>query len=271
MTEPVSEIILERLFHLIRLRLGVIVSKNISPRNCRRLEEYIKQRPGGWVSVFSEIEANKCSHDLIEIIDIFVVSHTYFFRENVHFDFFKDTILPTLKDSNVRELRVWSAACSSGEEAYSILLTMLDFYGNDYWFLDAGVLATDISRQGLDRGINGVYGVDSMANIPDWLRKRWFAPNGDYSAIIDPQLRAEITFRWLNLVDPFPGFRRAFHVIFCRNVMLYFDEATRSAVIKKLVQVLAPGGWLIMGQAEDSHAARQWLEPVSGTIYRKVS
>ncbi|MFM8859872.1 MAG: CheR family methyltransferase, partial [Methylocystis sp.] len=109
----------------------------------------------------------------------------------------------------------------------------------------------------------------ALKNVPKIHAQRWFKANEDGSVIIDEKLRKEATFRWLNLVDPFPSFRRPFHVIFCRNVMLYFEEEMRSAVIEKLSRSLAPGGWLIIGQAEDSRAARNWLEPVNGSIYRK--
>lgn len=265
----VNEIILERLRTLLKARLGIIIPPSLSPRILRKLQDYVDQWPGGWSGLFIEIDEKRNDLALKHLADIFVITHTYFFREHIHFEFFKNVILPDLQASKEFELRIWSAASSSGEEAYSILLSMIDFFGDDYWFLDAGVLATDISRQALEKGVTGAYSADALKNVPKPLAEHWFNLNDEGSVMIDERLRKEVTFRWLNLVDPFPAFRRPFHVIFCRNVMLYFEEEMRSAVIEKLSRSLAPGGWLIIGQAEDSRAARNWLEPVSGSIYRK--
>ena len=265
----VNEIILERLRTLLKARLGIIISPSLSPRVLRKLQDYVEQWPGGWSGLFIEIDEKRNDLALKHLADIFVITHTYFFREHTHFDFLKNVILQDLQDSRQTELRIWSAASSSGEEAYSILLSMIDFYGDEYFQLDAGVLATDISRQALEKGVTGVYSADSLKNVPKQLAERWFNPDEEGTVIIDERLRNEVTFRWLNLVDPFPPFRRPFHVIFCRNVMLYFEEEMRSAVIEKLSRSLASGGWLIIGQAEDSRPARNWLQPVSGSIYRK--
>lgn len=259
----------ERLRDLLNARLGVVLPETLGPRMARELQEYIQSSPGGWRGLIASIETSPASANIIrDLADICTVTHTYFFREPSHFDFVKEVAFPELASSNIRDLRIWSAASASGEEPYSILMTMLDHFGETYPSLDAGVLATDISRRALTKAAAGVYHSDALRYVPAPFTRKWFSPcEGGWA--IDQRVKQEATFRWLNLVDPFPAFRAPFHIIFCRNVLLYFDEARRAAVIEKLSHCLAPGGWLIIGQAEDSKAARNWLSPVTASIYRK--
>lgn len=266
---PLPEPALEKLRSLLRKKLGIVIPATLSTRASRELQDYVETAPGGWRGVIASLEAGPgAGPTLKDLADIFTITHTYFFREPNHFDFLKDTILPGLSAANVRDIRIWSAAAASGEEAYSILLTMIDYYGAAYWSMDAGVLATDISRRALARADDGVYHDDALRHVPDELTRRWFSLE-ERGWRIDEKVRKEAVFRWLNLAEPFPSFQQSFHVIFCRNVMLYFDDETRAAVIEKLACALAPGGWLIIGQAEDSRPARRWLEPVGGSIYYK--
>lgn len=259
----------ERLCGLLRDRLGIIVPETLNARADRELAAYVALQPGGWRDIFDALDSARSLTTLKDLADIFTITHTYFFREHTHFEFLRDVALPELRSAGVRDLRVWSAAAASGEEAYSLLLTMLDFYQDEYWRLDAGVLATDISRRALMKGIEGRYSRHELRHVPATIVNRWFSPVSDERWTVDERLRKEATFRWLNLTDNMPAFRKPFQVIFCRNVMLYFDEETRRRVIENLSRRLAPGGWLIVGQAEDSRAARNWLEPVGGSIYRK--
>lgn len=259
----------ERLCDLLRARLGIIVPETLNARASRELAGYVARHPGGWRDIFEALEGGQSISALKDLADIFTITHTYFFREHNHFEFLRDVVLPELRGAGVRDLRVWSAAAASGEEAYSLLLTLLDFYQDEYWRLDAGVLATDISRRALMKGVAGRYSPHELRHVPTAIVDRWFRLDSDERWIIDERLRKEATFRWLNLTDSLPTFRKPFQVIFCRNVMLYFDEETRSRVIENLSRRLAPGGWLFVGQAEDSRAARNWLEPVGGSIYRK--
>jgi chemotaxis protein methyltransferase CheR len=261
---------LERLRGLLRSRLGVIVPETLNARASRELAAYVANQPGGWRDVFEALEGGQSITALKDLADIFTITHTYFFREHNHFEFLRDVALPELRGAGVRDLRIWSAAAASGEEAYSLLLTLLDFYQDEYWRLDAGVLATDISRRALMKGIEGCYSEHELRHVPATIVNRWFAASPDGRWAIDERVRKEVIFRWLNLTDRLPAFRKPFQVIFCRNVMLYFDEETRARVIENLSRRLAPGGWLFIGQAEDSRAARNWLEPVGSSIYRKA-
>lgn len=267
--ETSADVSFQRLRGLLRARLGIVVPETLNARASRELAAYTSARPGGWPGLIAALEGGPAMSTIKDLADIFTITHTYFFREHTHFEFLRDVVLPELKSQGVRDLRLWSAAAASGEEAYSLLLTLLDFYQDDYWRLDAGVLATDISRRALMKGVEGRYSRHELRHVPGAIVDRWFVADPRGGWIVDERLRNEATFRWLNLADRLPAFRKPFQVIFCRNVMLYFDEETRRNVIERLSQRLAPGGWLIIGQAEDSRAARNWLEPVGGSIYRK--
>ena len=270
MTNGTADVaVLQRLRTLVRNRLGIIIPATLSQRTLRDLDNFLELRQLRWHELLVLLEEDRDPIALKDLADIFTIGHTYFFREPNHFDFLKEVVFPDLHARGVRDLRFWSAACASGEEAYSMILTMLEYYGENYWLLDAGVLATDISRAALSKAVDGVYNADGLRNIPNPLAQKWFSTQGDGRVVIDKRIRREATFRWLNLADPLPVFQLPFHVIFCRNVMLYFDEETRASAIERLSRCLAPGGWLVIGQAEDSRAARNWLEPVTGSIYRK--
>ena len=190
---------------------------------------------------------NKDPAELYRMVDMLTTNKTSFFRENLHFDFLRQRVLPQLSNSRVR---IWSAGCSSGEEAYSIAMVIKDFFGDD--FGDARVLATDLSERVLAKARAGIYEHDSMCDIPQKFVTRYF----DCVELQKPRrycvrqsLRSLISFAPLNLMCDWP-MRGPFDVIFCRNVMIYFDKPTQEILVNRFFDLLSPGGYLFVGHSE---------------------
>lgn len=175
-------------------------------------------------------------------------NYTFFMREPEHFTFFQDTILPDLvrRHAKDRVLSIWSAGCSSGEEPYTISMYLMDYLGSEAGHWDTRVLATDISQQALAKAKEGKYELPSAIPV-DWKR-RYFIKAGEQYQVV-PKIRENVMFRTFNLMDPI-RFRSKFDVIFCRNVMIYFDRETKNRLISRFCEATAPGGYLLIGHSE---------------------
>lgn len=210
-----------------------------------------------------------------EMLSALTTNVTRFFRERHHFDTLRERVLPGLagRARSGGRVRLWSAGCSTGEEAYSLALTVLDVLP-EAPALDVRILATDLDRRVLAAGTAGLYPARAAQSIPAALRARHFravtGPDGTrYSA--GPSLRALVRFRQLNLARPMPV-RGRFDAILCRNVVIYFDEATESRVWNGLAERLAPGGWLFVGHSERvDTGALPMLESDGVSSYRRVA
>jgi len=203
------------------------------------------------------------------LINRLTTNHTFFMREADHFDFFRNKVLPEimprLKD---KDLRVWSAGCSTGEEPYTLAMLIDEYLGSAKLGWDTALLATDISERVLRHAVRGVYPAESVELLPKRWRLSYFSPHGDGQYAVTCRIRKEVVFRRFNLMDPFP-FRRGFHVIFCRNVMIYFDENTRRNLIRKFYDSLVPGGYLFIGHSETINRFESPFKYVKPSIYRK--
>lgn len=202
------------------------------------------------------------------LVNAITTNHTFFFRERHHFDYLQSHIMPEIVRSDSRRIRVWSAACSSGEEAYCISAIAEQFHGGLFG-KDFKILATDIDTDMLAKARDGKYSSDDLNGAPDDLTAL-LNPVYDGNMVLMPQkLRDRITFRALNLLDPWP-FSGLFDVIFCRNVMIYFDVQTKERLIERFVSQLHPGGYLCIGHSESLHGAHVNLSLIGRTIYRKI-
>ena len=197
---------------------------------------------------------------------------TRFFREPHHFEFLKKRLFPAMLEAarNGAKLRIWSAGTSSGEEAYSIVLTALEVMPEAVG-LDLLILATDIDPEMLRRGRAGVYPSRQLGDIPIELKRRWFRPlarreETDFEAV--SELRSMVRFKELNLLRDWPMTAR-FDIVFCRNVMIYFDEETQNEVWARFADVLRPGGILCIGHSERIATASHPFDLVGQTIYRR--
>ncbi|MDE2184127.1 MAG: protein-glutamate O-methyltransferase [Alphaproteobacteria bacterium] len=195
---------------------------------------------------------------------------TRFFREPHHFEYLRDHIFPSLLGGARRggRVRVWSAGCSSGEEAYSIGISILELLPEAAG-LDVRILASDIDTEMLRRGSEGQYEKRQIEDVPAEMRRKWFVPViGNKSVFeVSTELHSLVRFRELNLLNQWPMAGR-FDIIFCRNVMIYFDDKTQNETWKRFSEVLVPGGLLCIGHSERISAASQPYDLIGQTIYR---
>ncbi len=195
-------------------------------------------------------------HDaaLSTLVDLISTNHTYFNREKAHFEFFSETALPEiiqrLRQQGRNDIRIWCAGCSSGEEPYTLQMLMLEVLGNDYKNWDAGILATDISDRALTIARQGTYPTDRVDALPENLRRKYFQKVGEDQWKVAPQVQNEVLYRRLNLMNKTFPFKKPFQMIFCRNVMIYFDQPTREALVSRFHQFTEPGGYLFIGHSE---------------------
>jgi chemotaxis protein methyltransferase CheR len=203
------------------------------------------------------------------MLDALSTNLTFFFREVKHLNFLRDTVLPELakQRANSRRLRIWSAGCSSGEEPYSIAVIMHEVLTNIAGW-NTGILATDLSTRMLARAKDGIYEVERFREMPRELVSRYFhASAGDYA--VNDTLRRIVTFARLNLMHRWP-MSGPFDVIFCRNVMIYFDKPTQSRLVERFSSMLSPGGYLFIGHSESLAGVQHQLSYVQPTVYQKA-
>lgn len=200
-------------------------------------------------------------------------NHTFFYRESDHFDFFVKTALPEVvsrhQKRNDRDLRIWCAGCSSGEEPYTLVMLMKEYFGLSYKDWNAGVLATDISPRALASAKAGLYTSDRIEPLPEALRRKYFRSTDQELWQIDDGVKREVTLRSLNLMNRSFPFKRPFDIIFCRNVMIYFDQPTREQLVQRFTDNLVPGGYLFIGHSESLRREVCPLDYVMPALYRK--
>jgi chemotaxis protein methyltransferase CheR len=205
------------------------------------------------------------------LVELITTHHTSFFREVEHFRLLEDTILPKLA-SRIGHLRVWSAAASSGEEVYTLAIVLAEVARREPG-LSASLVGSDISRRVLALAERGIYPLRALEPVSAVLRRRYFergirAETG--RARVQAFLRTPIEFRRINLIEAHDPRAPLQHVIFCRNVMIYFDAEARAACIERLTASLAKGGYLFVGYSESLGARLKGLEAVHHGVYRRV-
>lgn len=229
-------------------------------------------REGGFASFeeyYRHVVGDRSGEAMIGLIDALATNHTSFLREASHFDFLRHSVLPALRGRS--RIQLWSAACSTGEEPYTLAFTLCDQWGADT-FRNVRILATDISTKALAAAKSGVYQAERFSAFPSgWLRLFLLRGEGRWKGWyrVKPELRSQIEFARLNLVESFTRPDR-FPVIFCRNVMIYFDKPTQERVVNRLAACLEPGGYLFIGHAESLTGLRHDLAYVRPAIYRKA-
>ncbi len=185
--------------------------------------------------------------DINQLLSRLTTNYTYFMREVESFDYFTS---PNIVRRHQRDkcLSIWSAACSSGEEPYNVSMYIMDHLGGQASSWDTRMLASDISVDALNKAKKGIYELPDT--IPPQWRKNYFKPVGGKMFEVAPKIKQNVIFKQFNLMDPI-HFKRKFDVIFCRNVMIYFDQPTKSALARRMFDATVPGGYLIISKAEN--------------------
>lgn len=211
--------------------------------------------------------------ELIQLLDSITTNFTFFFREQKHFDFLQTEILPDLisrKQLNRRRLRFWCAACSTGEEPYSIAMSLLETIDRpSLW--DLLILATDLSTKVLKVAESAIFPKERIQSVPPLLIKKYFLKGEgrwkDY-VMIKEEVRRLVQFRRLNLMEPF-NYPEQFDCIFCRNVMIYFDKKAQKKLVNRLYECLREGGFLLIGHSESLTGIEHPFQYVRPAVYRK--
>lgn len=238
---------------LVAARIGKIMRRN----GFARFREY-----------YAHLQADHTGEALVQLLDALTTNHTSFFREQAHFDFLVEHIFREWSGS--RPIRIWSAASSTGEEPYSIAMTAREFVGGGERSVPA-IVASDISTHALSTARKGVYRSDRIEPaLAPWMRKHLLRGEGEWQGWyrMHPEVMAMVEFRRINLIEPFPQIGR-FHVIFCRNVMIYFSHATQEKLVNQLAESLELGGYLFVGHSETLTGIHHGLQQIQAAIYRK--
>jgi chemotaxis protein methyltransferase CheR len=207
-----------------------------------------------------------------ELTNAITTNLTSFFRENYHFEQLASEVLPQIERdrSTTRRMRFWSAGCSTGEEPYSLAMILRESLARlTNW--DIRLLATDIDSKVIEAAAAGAYETKRLGGLSDSRASRWFSNSAarlGYS-VVAPELRSLITFKQLNLLDPWP-MSGLFDVIFCRNVVIYFDKDTQRRLFDRMADLQEPGGWLFIGHSENLFNVTNRYKPVGRTVYRRV-
>ena len=260
---------------LVRKLAGINLHEGKKQLLRARLAGRIRQLGlSGFHEYLNLVAEDKSGDELVRLLDSVATNLTSFFRESKHFDFMAEKFLPDLAAERRKKggsrLSIWSAGCSTGEEPYSIVMTVLEhsaFFARG----DLKILATDLSTKVLAKAGRGVYTGDSVKNIPMPVLRKYFQKGRDQWEgwyRVKDAVRRRVVFRRLNLIEPFP-FKRTFDLIFCRNVLIYFDKNIQTELVEKFGQFLSPGGYLFIGHSESLSGLSRAFKFIQPTVYRK--
>jgi chemotaxis protein methyltransferase CheR len=222
---------------------------------------------------YHALENDTTGTAISELIDRISTNHTYFFREEDHFHFLKDEALPwiteKLEGSGGRDVRIWCAGCASGEEAYTLAIVLAESLGMDFFTGGPPILATDISNTALNAALVGSYPAERLKEVSKPLLSKYFTAIGSGRYQVKDTLKKLVLFKRFNFQNPRFPFKKQFHLIFCRNVMIYFDVPTKDTLIAKFEAHLLPGGYFFIGHSETlgrNHPVFRYIKPA---LYRK--
>ena len=272
MRDKEFEFICTLVYEHSRIHLGPDKRELVAARLGKRLRATQLNDIGDYCHL---LQSKNAGEELAHLIDAISTNHTFFFRENAHFDFLRSHILPEMLQRQRAErwpkFYIWSAASSSGEEPYSLAITLAEALPSAIgwpWQIEA----TDISHRILEKARAAIYRGEVVDRLPTACIRKYFqrgvgAQEGNYR--VKPELSAKVSYHQLNLLEGEPPFRDPFQVIFCRNVMIYFDRKTQEELVARLTRRLVPGGYLLVGHSESLSGVKHTLQMVKPAIYRK--
>lgn len=226
------------------------------------------------ISSFSEyyklVLSDKTGNAAVNLINCITTNHTFFMREVEHFNFFKEKVLPELVENvSGNDLRIWSAGCSSGEEPYTLAMIIDEYLGAGKKNWDTKILATDISGKVLEMAMTGLYEKERITSLPACWKMNYFIKYNEDKYMVSDKIKNEVIYRKFNLMEAAFPFRKKFHVIFCRNVMIYFDNETKTRLVEKFYDLTEPGGYLFIGHSESLGRDNTKYKYIMPAVYRK--
>ena len=266
-----------RLFsRLIYEKAGINIQQHKRPLVKNRLGKRIREgKFRSFKQYYDYMVNDKTGHEIVTMIDTISTNVTNFFRENQHFEFIKEQIIPELikkrKNRRYNKFRIWSAACSSGEEPYSIAITFMQNLEpiNPFDFM---ILGSDISTKVLGVAEKGVYKQEKVQPVPKIMRMRYFTQikkNNMCNYQIKDEVKKYLMFRRINLITRYFPFKNPIDIIFCRNVMIYFDKPTQSVLVNKFNEYLEERGYLFLGHSEGLTGVDHSFRYIMPSVYRK--
>lgn len=242
----------QRLVKFIQSKYGI----NLSQKRALiegRLSKTIAERGFASYDAYFDVAFNDESGlETVQLVNKLTTNHTYFMREVQHFEFLRDVMLPHVEKTcaNTRSAAIWCAASSSGEEPYTIAMIIDEYFGKRKQGWDLRILATDLSTDILKKAQAGTYTAEGLKDVPQKWKDNYFTrnPNGTYTVV--DRIKKEVIFKQFNLMDPIK-WKRPFDIIFCRNVMIYFDTETKNDLVERFYDVTKPGGYFLIGHAEN--------------------
>lgn len=262
----------DKISELAYLYTGIVLGPQkkdmVYGRLARRLRDLGLQRVDHYLALID----TESKPEVSKFINAITTNLTSFFREPHHFEFLANTVCPEWQKTNManKKIRIWSAGCSTGEEPYSIAMTLRENMNLTNW--DCKILATDLDSKVIEKGQQGIYGVDRIESLAQDRKKQWFLQDRNHPDVVKvkPSLQELISFKRLNLLESWP-MKGKFDLIFCRNVVIYFNEQTQAVLFDRYADILKDGGYLIIGHSESLNRVCQRFQSIGKTIYRKIS
>ena len=260
-----------RIYRFMKSRYGIDMERKKEIVQ-GRLENYIHVRGYSSFSHYIlDLESDITGRLERELVNILTTNHTFFMREFEHFEYMKNVVLPQLKikEARKRDLCIWCGASSTGQEPYMLAMLLKDFFCLEHDKWDTKVLATDISTEALQHAVTGIYEKEQIECLPEHWKRRFIHSIEDGTRYeINKEIKNEVLFRKLNLMDEFP-FKRKMHVVFLRNVMIYFDKKTKNELIQRVYDVMEPGGYLFIGRTETIDRTETPFKLIQPSIFQK--
>ena len=253
MIQPISDKDFHTLTSFIKAQYGITLDQKRQLVTSRLSTMLTEQGYSNFSDFVSQLLRERDPQKIEQVLNRLTTNYTFFMRETEHFDFFSRVILPELvrKYQKKKSLAIWSAGCSSGEEPYNLSMYIKDYLGMQASQWDTRILATDISQKALATAKKGIYEVPDT--VPETWRRKYFKKVEGSRYAVSPEIRNNVIFQTFNLMDPI-RFRTKFDVIFCRNVMIYFDQPTKDALVRRFYDATVPGGYLLISKSENLSA-----------------
>ncbi|MDH5766120.1 MAG: protein-glutamate O-methyltransferase CheR [Gammaproteobacteria bacterium] len=253
---------------------GIIVTDDKYDMYYARLVKRIRALKLGSFADYVKYLKNNMSMEFTPFIDSITTNLTSFFREPHHFEMMRDSIIPDLcgRSDVGQGIKVWSAGCSTGEEPYTLAITLLDELGGIRNAPKPKILASDIDTTVLAKASRGVYELSRVEGLETGIKRRWFFKGKGSNAgnvRVSPELQKVIEFKQVNLMQEWPITGR-FHIIFCRNVVIYFDKPTKTKLLNRYADQLVDGGYMILGHSESLQGLTDRFQTIGKTVYKKI-